>query len=362
MDPLRGSTRLPIFKDDRTFSDRHGRGFMDGGLSDADWGLGGRMNRSAWDDDFDRICDDFYQMKPSTSRRMGPLGGLRGDNREHRLSPDVTDGGGGNIVEDPNTRSRRFQISFNVSEYEPKEIALRVEGENLYVEAKHETIKDGSKTISEFSRCVKIPKEVDAEKLTSDLSSDGILTVKAPVPPGYHTVGSQPPHDSLDNSGPGATSELTQATPILAAPPQHTDSQLAPGAGAAPKYTSTVFHQPTLVSQSESPSPNTSAGDRATSPPGPQALDVPVFTSTQQGRRMDLIVVIEHPYTPEDLMVKVEGDLLMIEACHEHKIEGKRTSKSTMSREFQLDEKIDPNTVQASLGTDGKLRIIAKVK
>lgn len=413
MDPRRESTRLPIFRDDRTFLDRYGRGGLRHDIQrhmDEDWGgMGSRLNHpgSLFDDDFDRICDDFYQLQPSsTAHRMG---GLHREDMGLRASPDIVNGGGGaaNIVEDPVSKSRRFQISFNLRDYEPKDISLRVEGDNLHVEAKHETVKDGSKTVKEFSRCVQVPKEVETDKLTSDLSTDGILTIKAPVPPGYHSVTGAPPPPGYDHSAPPppgynpgydpglpppppppgydrgapgveAKLEAARAPPTVQAgfappPPSYTKLEAAAAeATATPKYTSTAFHQPTVVPASQpqmqsqaAPSPPPQAppqpkAARAASPP--EQLDTPVFTNTEQGRRMDLLIYIGPPYTPEDLIVKVEDQTLSIEATHERKVEGKRTSKSSTSREFQLAQDVDADTVQASLGTDGKMRITARVK
>ena len=75
---------------------------------------------------------------------------------------------------------------------------------------------------------------------------------------------------------------------------------------------------------------------------------------------MDLLLDVGKGYTPEDLVVKIEGPKLVVEAEHVEKLDGK-SSKTSMHREFDLTEEIDPHTVQAMLRTDGKLVITATV-
>ena len=76
-------------------------------------------------------------------------------------------------------------MSFDVKEYDAEDISVTVEEQTMTVRATHRTERDGAVSMKEFSRKVNIPPEVDPEKLTSTLSSDGILTVEAPVPPLY---------------------------------------------------------------------------------------------------------------------------------------------------------------------------------
>jgi len=62
---------------------------------------------------------------------------------------------------------------------------VTVEDETLIVQAKRSVEKDGAVSTKEFSRKIRIPPDVDPERLSSTLTSDGILTVEAPVPPQY---------------------------------------------------------------------------------------------------------------------------------------------------------------------------------
>jgi len=80
---------------------------------------------------------------------------------------------------------RLFSMSFDVKDYDAEDISVTVEEQTMIVRATHRTERDGAVSVKEFSRKVNIPPDVDPEKLTSTLSSDGILTVEAPVPPLY---------------------------------------------------------------------------------------------------------------------------------------------------------------------------------
>jgi len=80
---------------------------------------------------------------------------------------------------------RLFSMSFDVKEYDAEEISVTVEEQTMIVRATHRSERDGAVSVKEFSRKVNIPPDVDPEQLTSTLSSDGILTVEAPVPPIY---------------------------------------------------------------------------------------------------------------------------------------------------------------------------------
>lgn len=58
---------------------------------------------------------------------------------------------------------------------------MKVVGNNVIVEGKHEEQKDEHGWISrQFTRKYLVPEQCDIEKLTSSLSSDGVLAINAP--------------------------------------------------------------------------------------------------------------------------------------------------------------------------------------
>lgn len=74
-----------------------------------------------------------------------------------------------------------FQVCLDVQQFKPNEVSVKVQDNVVVVEGKHEERQDEHGYISrQFSRKYVLPKEVDANQLVSSLSSDGILTVKAP--------------------------------------------------------------------------------------------------------------------------------------------------------------------------------------
>lgn len=75
-----------------------------------------------------------------------------------------------------------FQVSLDVQQFKPNEITVKmVDNNTVLIEGNHEERQDDHGYISRhFVRKYQLPKEVDANLLVSSLSSDGILTIKAP--------------------------------------------------------------------------------------------------------------------------------------------------------------------------------------
>lgn len=74
-----------------------------------------------------------------------------------------------------------FQVSLDVQQFKPSEVSVKLQDNFLIIEGKHEEREDNHGWISRhFTRKYLMPKEIDTNALMSSLSSDGILTVKAP--------------------------------------------------------------------------------------------------------------------------------------------------------------------------------------
>lgn len=75
-----------------------------------------------------------------------------------------------------------FQVALNVQNFEPHEVTVKVIDNSIIVEAKHEERSDGDESYvsRHFSRRYVLPDEYNINDVVSTLSSDGILTVKAP--------------------------------------------------------------------------------------------------------------------------------------------------------------------------------------
>lgn len=78
--------------------------------------------------------------------------------------------------------TRKFHLEFDMRQFKPEEIQVRTAGNALTVTAKHDE-KDPNKSVfREYNRSYVLPKDVHPERLTSKLSTGGVLTIEAPLP------------------------------------------------------------------------------------------------------------------------------------------------------------------------------------
>lgn len=76
----------------------------------------------------------------------------------------------------------KFEANLDVQQFKPEEITVKVTGENtVTIEGKHEEREDEHGQIyRHFVRRYVLPKGFDISKVESKLSSDGVLTIRAP--------------------------------------------------------------------------------------------------------------------------------------------------------------------------------------
>ena len=74
----------------------------------------------------------------------------------------------------------KFELSLDTHEFRPDEIKVNVSGNMLSVEGKHEEKGDNKFVSRQFSRKYTLPEGCEAHKVSSNLSSDGILMITAP--------------------------------------------------------------------------------------------------------------------------------------------------------------------------------------
>jgi HSP20 family molecular chaperone IbpA len=83
----------------------------------------------------------------------------------------------------PTIGKEGFQVSLNVKQFTPNEITVKTSDNSILIEGKHEERPDENGYVSrQFMRRYPLPPNYEAEKVTSELSSDGVLTIKAPLP------------------------------------------------------------------------------------------------------------------------------------------------------------------------------------
>lgn len=77
----------------------------------------------------------------------------------------------------------KFQINLDVQHFAPEEITVKTCDGFVVVEGKHEEKRDEHGWVSrQFRRRYELPTGCSAESVQSRLSSDGVLTVTAPLP------------------------------------------------------------------------------------------------------------------------------------------------------------------------------------
>ncbi|XP_025099080.1 alpha-crystallin A chain-like [Pomacea canaliculata] len=76
---------------------------------------------------------------------------------------------------------KEFRMSLDVKHFKPEEINVKTRDNRVVIEAKHEERPDEHGFIMrQFTRQYVLPKDVDPNAVTSTLSPDGMLTIKAP--------------------------------------------------------------------------------------------------------------------------------------------------------------------------------------
>ncbi|EDV97690.1 heat shock protein 27 [Drosophila grimshawi] len=78
-----------------------------------------------------------------------------------------------------------FRIDIDVRQFRPSEIVVKTTDDYITVEGNHNKRNEGANGYVErhFVRKYLLPRGYNANEVISDISSDGILTIKAPPPP-----------------------------------------------------------------------------------------------------------------------------------------------------------------------------------
>ena len=290
---------------------------MGGGSSGGIWDdMHARMERRRheWEEEVERMRKDFFKLTPTGS---GSSGGVGGPTNGGEHITQTTNGGGSLMAGKPQEvyledgqGDRKFRVSFDVSQFSPNEINVRTQENKLIVHAKHEETGEGKNVSREFSRQIDLPKHVDPERLQSTLSKDGILQVEAPVAaPSYDRI-------TADTAAPVRS--------MAHLPPLQTSGLSGSGSGS----------------------------------PGSSFKTGPVLTEQDGSRRLKMTVEIGKEFKPDEVMVKTVDKKLQISAKHEEQVQG-RTTMREFSKELELPDNVDPNSVTASMSEDGKLIIEA---
>lgn len=75
-----------------------------------------------------------------------------------------------------------FKVMLDVHQFKPEEINVKIVNRYIVVEGKHEEKRDEHGFISrQFVRRYLLPNQADADKVSSNISTDGILTIMTPL-------------------------------------------------------------------------------------------------------------------------------------------------------------------------------------
>ncbi|CAG4939542.1 unnamed protein product [Colias eurytheme] len=79
-------------------------------------------------------------------------------------------------------QDRVIKLRFDLSDFDPTEVNVNVINDLLEVTASHEISADNRTTVREYRREFRLPRGVEAERIVSSLTREGVLMVQAPFP------------------------------------------------------------------------------------------------------------------------------------------------------------------------------------
>jgi crystallin alpha B len=78
----------------------------------------------------------------------------------------------------------KFEVKLDCSHFKPEEISVKTVGNNVVINGKHEERLDKHGWVQrEFTRRYALPEGCQVEKVVSNLSSNGMLSIEAPKKP-----------------------------------------------------------------------------------------------------------------------------------------------------------------------------------
>jgi len=217
----------------------------------------------------------------------------------------------------------KFQITLDCQHFKPEELDVKVDGTTIVIIAKQEVKESGATRKRVYEQKYTLPSGVQADRVTSTINSDGVLTINAP-------------------KGKAVASSMNQTIE------QKMDRILSPSSW--PEHTNLNTNR-TLVDNI-----NTKRS----------IVDDDLFgDNSGQARTFidgDLykIEINVQNFKPEDLVIKTVGQTIQVEAKHEEKTsDGASFSSRNFSQSFTLPREVNPESVASSLSKDGKLTIEA---
>lgn len=236
------------------------------------------------------------------------------------LATSTEDVNGSTAADSSAFSGKRYQLRFNVSDFEPQTVRVTTDEMRIVVYAvRLEEDEYGITTEREYCRKIHKPREIDHSKLKAYITADGILLIEAVLKKNSADVSHGRLSHSASRSSHGShTSRSSQGSKSPA-----------------------------------SSSPST---------PSKEKIGVPVFRDENGTRRMHLTVDLGSVFEPEDITIQViKENRIQVRAKHRVKTSD-RLSKSKFNKEYELGEKIETLTLRGGLTCEGKLIVGAVAK
>lgn len=230
----------------------------------------------------------------------------------------------------------KFQISLDCQQYKPEELDVKVEGNTIIIVAKQEVKEAGGTRTRVFEQKFSLPSGVKADRITSNMTKDGVLNITAP-------------------RGNASASSINQTIE------QRMDRVLSPSAwnDDFKRRDSSSLTSSALSRRDDPPLKTSIFDDRSLFGSGVMDSRVGGGSSrVQYDDDMYRIHVDVQNFKPEELVIKTIGNVVQVEAKHEEKTsDGHSFSSRNFSQSFTLPRGSNPEAVTSALAKDGTLTI-----
>jgi len=133
------------------------------------------------EDEMNRLRGEFDNYRPGSSfhdhnalerQQIAPARPRYHPQLDQIKSPLITD----------DSDQKTLRLRFDVAQYRPEEVTVKTVDNKLLVYAKHEEKSPTKSCYREYNQEFLLPRGTNPELITSSLSTDGVLTVTAPLP------------------------------------------------------------------------------------------------------------------------------------------------------------------------------------
>ncbi|CAF2522454.1 unnamed protein product [Rotaria sp. Silwood2] len=283
------------------------------------------------------------------------------------------------FIEEDNDGRKKYKIQFDIGEFRPEELNVKVDGRMLIVKGDRQ-VKVGNATESkQFNRELTLPEFVDVKTLQSYLSDDGQLTMEAPVlmdrvynDSGLSAITSAP--STFRQSSPGRVVDTTftagrQPTTLTIGnnPPSSYSSSSSFRQESNSSVGSNNFHRNSPLRDQYSSTSSTSTLVGSSNNPTPVTFSTitsrPEFSNSDRNDGSKLVTYKFNlsEFVPEDIAIQVNDTMLKVSALRQER-DGRGTSHREFKREIGLPDGAEAKKLTNTLSADGILTIQIPVR